>query len=248
MLSAFLTTPLAHRGLHGIFPDGIRPENSLSAFKAAFRAGYGVELDVRLLADGNVVVFHDVDTYRMCRREGRIGNYRAKNIQQLRLGNTDESPPLLRDVLALVNNSCPLLIEVKDHSPEALLVRRVCELLRDYGGPAAIASFHPGVILWLKYNEPGIIRGQLGARNVYDGYPFITRWMLRCLIFCIVSQPHFLAYCVDDVRSFCVQCWRRAGTPLIAWTVRSEQDATQAKAYVENIIFEGFFPLLSRVI
>ncbi|MGB1015550.1 MAG: glycerophosphodiester phosphodiesterase family protein, partial [Nannocystaceae bacterium] len=48
-------TPIAHRGLH----SDDAPENSLPAFAAAIAAGYAIELDVRLLADETVVVFHD---------------------------------------------------------------------------------------------------------------------------------------------------------------------------------------------
>ena len=47
----------AHRGLHS--PDKSVPENSLAAFAAAADAGYGMELDVQLSKDGEVVVFHD---------------------------------------------------------------------------------------------------------------------------------------------------------------------------------------------
>ena len=48
--------PVAHRGLWR--PDGA-PENSLAAFQAAAAAGYGIELDVQLSADGEAMVFHD---------------------------------------------------------------------------------------------------------------------------------------------------------------------------------------------
>ena len=47
----------AHRGLHT--KDKTVPENSLPAFRAAAEAGYGVELDIQLSRDGQVVVFHD---------------------------------------------------------------------------------------------------------------------------------------------------------------------------------------------
>ena len=47
----------AHRGLHT--KDKTVPENSLPAFRTAAEAGYGVELDIQLSRDGQVVVFHD---------------------------------------------------------------------------------------------------------------------------------------------------------------------------------------------
>ena len=46
----FLTAPIAHRGYHD--RSAGRRENSLSAFRAAIAAGYGIELDVQPSSDG----------------------------------------------------------------------------------------------------------------------------------------------------------------------------------------------------
>ena len=54
----------AHRGLYTA--DQTVPENSIPAFDAAARAGYGIELDIQLTADGQIVVFHDDNLKRMC--------------------------------------------------------------------------------------------------------------------------------------------------------------------------------------
>ena len=74
--------PFAHRGLHG--PD-TGPENSLAAFDAAISAGYGIECDLRLLADGEVVVFHDADLTRLTGRGGRIEDLRSADLRDLGL-------------------------------------------------------------------------------------------------------------------------------------------------------------------
>ena len=63
-----LLTSYAHRGLHG---GGI-PENSLAAFERACEAGYGIELDVQLSKDGEVMVFHDYTLIRMTGREEKL--------------------------------------------------------------------------------------------------------------------------------------------------------------------------------
>ena len=54
--------PIAHRGLH----DGNRKiaENSMAAFRAAMEAGYAIECDIHIAADGVPVVFHDGDLVR----------------------------------------------------------------------------------------------------------------------------------------------------------------------------------------
>ena len=62
----------AHRGLH----DAARPENSMAAFRAALNQGYGVELDVHLLRDGNLAVIHDSLLKRTTGEEGRVEQLR----------------------------------------------------------------------------------------------------------------------------------------------------------------------------
>ena len=50
----------AHRGLHG---NGV-PENSMLAFRKALEHGYGIELDIHLMKDGNLAVIHDTSLLR----------------------------------------------------------------------------------------------------------------------------------------------------------------------------------------
>lgn len=54
----------AHRGLH--YNAGNAPENTMAAFERAVKAGYGIELDVQLTKDGQVVVTHDFHLRRNC--------------------------------------------------------------------------------------------------------------------------------------------------------------------------------------
>ena len=61
---SFLTENIiAHRGMHDI-KEGI-PENSMIAFEKAIQNNYIIELDVHILKDGNVVVFHDDNLKRL---------------------------------------------------------------------------------------------------------------------------------------------------------------------------------------
>ena len=65
-MKAFHGIMFAHRGLHSK-THGI-PENSMSAFRAAIQKNYGIELDLHLTRDGELVVFHDDDLKRVCGR------------------------------------------------------------------------------------------------------------------------------------------------------------------------------------
>ena len=75
----------AHRGL---FDNQTRCENSLSAFEAAAQAGYGIELDLQMTADGKIVVFHDDDLQRMCSSPLVIEQATYAQLQEYNLGET----------------------------------------------------------------------------------------------------------------------------------------------------------------
>ena len=79
-------TPIAHRGYH----DKNIPENSLAAFSKAIEKGYAIELDVQLLADGTVVVFHDDSLSRMTGNDGYIKYLNKEDLKVLKLKGTKE--------------------------------------------------------------------------------------------------------------------------------------------------------------
>ena len=98
----------AHRGLH----HGTEfPENSLIAFAAALELGAGIECDLRLTADDQIVVFHDADARRMCGSPLAIARSSLAELSRLRVG--DHPIPTLAALFSLVAGRVPLLLEVK---------------------------------------------------------------------------------------------------------------------------------------
>ena len=87
--SGLFTRPIAHRGLH----DELTPENSLSAFSRAVKAGFPIELDVRPIDDGSVVVFHDDSIKRMTNRDGYVCKLSKADLDEIRLAGSDERIP-----------------------------------------------------------------------------------------------------------------------------------------------------------
>jgi glycerophosphoryl diester phosphodiesterase len=84
------TRPIAHRGLH---QGTAVPENSLAAFEGAIAAQHPIELDVQLVADGNLVVFHDRDLKRLTGHKGRIADHNLQSLKQLCLYGTEQTSP-----------------------------------------------------------------------------------------------------------------------------------------------------------
>ena len=72
--SWLVTDYIAHRGLH----NKMYPENSIGAFANAIDKGYPIEIDVQMIADGNIIVFHDYSLSRMTSKDGYTKNLKLE--------------------------------------------------------------------------------------------------------------------------------------------------------------------------
>lgn len=231
--------PVAHRGLWA--KDGA-PENSLAAFQAACKAGYGIELDVQLSADGEAMVFHDEDLERMTGVKGRLRDRSAADLADLRLKGTDEPIPTLMDTLAIVGQRAMVHVELKtpfgDVGP---LEQRVHDILIDHAGPVCVIGFNPYSHAWFADRFPGVLRG-LDSYN-YKRAPHLAeeqREAFARLEHVAIARPHFLALSLDMVADPRAKAFREKGMPVVAWTVREPAQWDAIKPHCDNLIFEGF--------
>lgn len=235
------SVPVAHRGLHDI-AAGI-PENSRAAFRAAMAAGYAIECDVRLTADGVPVVFHDADLKRLTGTEGRADALTAAALARLPLLGTVETPPLFAEFLDLVGGKVPLLIEIKNYGnePAAPLCEAVWPLLTAYKGEYAVQSFSPEVVAWFHERAPHVPRGQIATDpadlKALDG---AERKKLAAALEAGHGNPDFIAYDVKLLPAPLTERAKAAGKPVLTWTVRTDEQRSRAAAHADNIIFEGF--------
>ena len=222
---AFIDRPIAHRGL---WRTGGPPENTLTAFAAAARKGYAIELDVRLSADGEAMVFHDDILDRLTASAGLVEETPADDLCALRLLGSDQSIPTLEQALAVIGPA-PVLVELKTPAgQEGLLERRVMELLAGHAGPVAVLSFNPDALIWMETHAPTIRRG-LNVASA-DQLAQTER-----------SRADFLSVSLDMAGHLGVQNWRKMGEA-IAWTCRTPADYARIVSMVEAAMFEGFEP------
>lgn len=231
----------AHRGLH----NGERAENSMSAFKAAVEAGYGIELDIRLSKDGKLVVFHDDTLDRVCGREGKVADFTADELAGFRLCGSDDGIPLFSDVLRLVDSRVPLLVEIKEDPGNDKVSVAACEMLSEYKGEFIVESFNPLSLRTVKKHKPEFIRGILSHRYyAYDNFKKPLYFLLQSLLLNVLCRPAFIAYDHRHASSVALRLNRLLfDTPTLAWTVRSEEEERAArKAGFDSVIFEGYLP------
>lgn len=236
-----LASPYAHRGMHG---DGI-PENSMGAFQNAVEYGCGIELDVRLSADGEVVVFHDENLKRMCGIDRPVSTLTAVQLSRIALIGGEYGIPRFKDVLRLVDGAVPLLIELKGETKSTELCEKLFPLLDNYSGAFCIESFNPLLLNYVKEHRPAFIRGQLVdilTKESYKGSA-ITRFMLSHLMLNFLSRPHFIAFNYKKNPSVCIRlCENLFGVRKFAWTVKDKATFRALKMKDTTPIFENFLP------
>ena len=242
----FLRLPLAHRGYHDKAKGVI--ENAPAAFRAAIAAGYGIELDIQLSADGQAVVFHDDSLDRVAEATGLVQDRTAAELGRIRLKGSSDTIPTLGETLALVGGRVPLLIELKDQSgimtgTDAALERATAAALKGYSGPAALMSFNPDTVTCLATVAPDWPRGIVTcAWAPEDAEPLgeARAADLRQITDYDRSGSSFISHELADLERPRVAALKAQGATLLTWTVRSPADEAFARRFVDNITFEGY--------
>lgn len=243
LYAPFIGRAYAHRGLHSQTPG--TPENSLAAFCEAVASGYGVELDIRLSRDGQVVVFHDERLTRLCDDGRAVADLDYSELRKLQLDGTEEHIPLFSEVLAVIGGKVPLIVELKTCRERDKLAALTAELLDGYTGAYCVESFDPLLLRAYAKLRPEVMRGQLACKMKKDGaHSPVSRLVLSSLMLNFISRPHFIAYRHEDMKNF---SYVLASGFLkgfsAAWTVRTQEDFDRlAGRQCELLIFEGFRP------
>lgn len=234
---------IAHRGLFNNGSDA--PENSMSAFRKAVDAGYGIELDVQMTSDGELVVFHDWSMERLTEASYKITEHEYQEICRFGLAESDERVPLFSEVLKLVSGKVPLVIEIKVGFRFRDTTKMVAEMMQGYEGIYCIECFNPLALRWYRKKVPQVLRGQL-AMNFYKDpirLSAVSKFFLSNLMLNFLGRPDFISFHYKDTKQlgFAI-CRRLFKVKTAAWTIQSESDLNQAKFHFDVFIFESFLP------
>lgn len=233
-MNLFKNRFIAHRGLH---KSRIIPENSILAFKAAIEKNYAIEFDINITKDNHIVVFHDDDLNRLCNKKEKIEEITYDFFKDLRLYESDEKIPLLKELLDEVNGKIPLVIEIKKHENIGVLENILIEMLKEYKGEYFICSFEKDILFWLRNNKHKQIRGLIFGSFLkkfkkYEKAIFLYKFLK--------SKPDFIS--LDDklidssIYDFC----KKKDLEVITWTIKDEKRFKQIEKKVDGVIFEGF--------
>lgn len=214
---------VAHRGLW----NKEISENSLKAFKRAIENNIAIELDIHLTKDNDLVVIHDEKLERLTGKSGIVEHLTTKELQENYKLLDGQTIPRFEDVLELVNEQVPILVELKVYEKNYKpLAKKAEEVLSEYikdKKNIILISFDPRS-LW-PFKNKGYIRLLLVAKS--DEYTFT--WFKRTVEGLNVEKVLF-----DERRV------RRYGKRhfMNCWTVQSLEDINKVKPFADTLTFD----------
>lgn len=237
---------LAHRGL----PSATRPENSVGAVAAAFAAGAdGVEVDLRLSADGVLVLCHDPDLMRVAGAATAVAQAGWRTLEAVA---GDAGVPLARaeDVLVLAAGR-QVVLEVKQPPPgpaatprTALAVAGLLRSLHREGLPldVTVSSFSPVVVAHVRRLLP---RGP-AVRTALLGRPLVRpSSLLRQALAAGHDEVHPHVSAVLAAPS-CVETAHTVGVAVVPWTVNRRRDVRKLAKWAADALITDV-PVSARV-
>lgn len=191
---------MAHRGA-----SGYAPENTLAAFKMALEMGAkGIEIDIHLTADGEIVVIHDWVLGRTCDLKGLVGDYSLKEIKEGDFGGwfshefKNERIPTLEETLVLLKGTGTLLnIEIKKNMYNNKGIEKIMTDLihkHDFTDQVIVSSFNHHSLAQVKRLEGNIRTGILYSEIMY--HP----WEYAAILKADAIHPFYESLGEEDVR------------------------------------------------
>ncbi|NMB20676.1 MAG: glycerophosphodiester phosphodiesterase [Firmicutes bacterium] len=222
---------MAHRGY-----SSKAPENTMPAFELALEAGSGgIELDVHMTRDGEVVVIHDATLERTTNGKGSVEDFTLAELRELDAGSWFSSEfkgvqlPTLREVLDLIKDQNVLLnVETKAALGYEELNEGVALLIDEYSmwEKTIISSFNHYALVHIKTLRPQARTGILYNCGLFNPWEYAKSVGASAL------HPHHKTILPELVEAAQAQ-----GMMVNVWTVDEAVDIERASlAKVDSII------------
>ena len=215
------TKIIAHRGYSHLYP-----ENTMLAFKEAEQAGaHGIELDVHLTKDQQIVICHDEEIDRTSNGQGYIKDLTLGEIQEFQFLNgmnqyqdqplSDITAPALDDFLDWFSQTDLFVnIEIKNNIFRYDgIVSKIIELIAKYDiqDRVIISSFNHHTLMEVKQMNSEIQVGFLTACSLLEPGSYCAKYGVG------FYHPLFISLDPEDFEN-CSQ----EGIGLNVWTVNEE--------------------------
>lgn len=212
-----MTKVWAHRGA-----SGYAPENSMEAFQIAVEMGAdGIELDVQLTKDGEIVVIHDEFIQRVSNGKGKVCDYTLSELRKFNFNKTHQEfvfikIPTLKEVLEFMKPTAKMVnIELKTGAIfYENIEKKVLDLVEELNMQDQViySSFNHYTILNIQKLNPKAKTGFLYADGIID----IVKYAKKHHVYALHPAFYNLQY-KDFVKEA-----KEAGIQINAWTINEE--------------------------
>lgn len=233
----------AHRGFSGKYP-----ENTLLAFEKAVEAGAdGIELDVQLTKDGEVVIIHDETIDRTTDGKGFVADYTYEELKKIDASYIYKNHygfnkiPTLKEYFALIKDTEIITnIELKTGVNEYLgIEKKVFEIIQEFHmeDRVIVSSFNHYSILRMKALAPRIKCGFLSETWIIDAGKYTKFFGIECY------HPHFAMLTKEIAREIKAQ-----GIEINTWTVNTEEDMRDLISKGVDILIGNYPDITKKII
>ena len=233
----------AHRGFSGKYP-----ENTILAFQKALEEGVdGIELDVQLTKDGELVIIHDESVDRTTDGKGLVVSYTLEELKKLDAsyiyrGKMGFNPiPTLGEYFELVKDS-PIVtnIELKTGINEYPgIEEKVYAMIQEYHleDRIIISSFNHYSVMRMKAMAPELVYGFLSDTWIYDAGKYTRSHGVACYHPSVVQLKKEF---VDEAKA--------QGIVINTWTVNTEEQVRDLYAKGVDTVIGNYPDMTARVL
>lgn len=233
----------AHRGFSGKYP-----ENTLLAFQKAIEVqADGIELDVQLTKDGEIVIIHDESIDRTTNGKGLVVDYTYDQLKEfdasyIYTGKFEFNKiPTLREYFNLIKGTNIITnIELKTGIFEYVgIEEKVFNLIKEFKleDRVIISSFNHYSVLRMKALAPNIKCGFLTETWILNPGKYTKDNCIECY------HPHFAILTPDIVKSL-----KTFGIEINTWTVNKEDEIRDLISKKVDILIGNFPDLTKRIL
>lgn len=218
---------IGHRGA-----KGYEPENSLIGFQKAIELHTdGIELDVHLSADGEIMVIHDETIDRKTNGQGLVNSLSLPELKRFRIKNK-HNIPTLAEVFDLVNRQCFINIELKSYET----ADKVVDLIEKYVEQKnwkytdfLVSSFDWNALQQVSFLNEAIPIGVLTETDLDLAFAFAKFIRAKSI------HPHYHLLTAENTAQF-----QEKGLQVFPWTVNEIEDLKKIKSFNVNGIISDF--------
>lgn len=207
---------IAHRGLH----NPSIPENTLPAFVKSVDKNYIIELDIHILSDNTIVVYHDHNLKKLTGVNKVIETLGYAQLSKIKI-DKKYTIPTLEQVMHIVDGSVPMLIEIKDVDNNSKFEEELVKLLDNYKGEFAIQSMNPFVIDWFYKNRKDYAIGLIIFNEL--NYKIVKKYTRK----------------IDFISVYKKQLPFKTNKLVLGWTIRKTSEYKKYKYLCDNLICEN---------